>query len=163
MGWIYTSRRLIYADFSKKQASTKINLAKINILNLGAKESTCIHLRFFSLLSVFKEIKTHHILTSLIKWPWCFDISGGTTIIFRSNFMLIFLCNKYSLIAFDALFFCRLVLSITCRNAEFVKTEINRKRVAKKYSYDIKNRYYFSELIFLVGYEISFDIFDMHR
>ena len=53
--------------------------------------------------------------------------------------------------------------AVWCRNAEFVKTEINRKRVAKNIIYDIKNRYYFSELFFLVGYEISFDIFDMQR
>ena len=61
VGGIYTSWRLIYADFSKKKKkhSAKINVAKINILNLDAKhiqkESTCIHLRFFFLLS--KKLK----------------------------------------------------------------------------------------------------------
>ena len=64
VGGIYISWRLIYADFSKKKKkkkthSAKINVAKINILNLDAKhiqkESTCIHLRFFFLLS--KKLK----------------------------------------------------------------------------------------------------------
>ena len=54
-GGRHISWRLIYADFSKKKNSAKINLAKTNILNLDAKhiqkESTFIHLRFFFLLS----------------------------------------------------------------------------------------------------------------